>query len=282
MLQFGVGKQQISGFMIAQVDESQAQLRAVLFDIDNTLLDWSQRTSFINHRLEHLTLVYNYVIRQIQPLDVPKEQFHEIALGLMEQFWQDGKRGIGAPHIGRVLTSTLETLGIPRDQIDPDSLMRAYDWQAVDGITVFPDVPEVLPILHAAGLKTGLVTNSGHPMWMRDVELNTLGLLDLFPDCRFSAADVGCLKPYAPIFSTALDCLGFQPSEVIFIGDEPLADIVGAQSVGMRAVLRIRPSEFNTLAELPVVPDGIIYSFHDLLPLLDHWHPSWRSVQQAT
>lgn len=263
--------------MIAPAYHSQGyQLRAVLFDIDDTLLDWSQRTTFGNHRLDHLTRVYDYVVQEVYPLNVAKEQFQNVALSIMEQLWQEGKRGVGAPHIGKVLTGTLELLDVPHDKIDPIRLMHAYDWQAVDGITVFPDVPEVLPTLRAAGLRMGLITNSSHPMWMRDVELNTLGLLDQFPECRFSAADVGCLKPYPLIFSTALHCLGLEPGEVVFVGDEPLADIVGARSAGMRAILRMRRGAFD-VAELPTKPDGIIYSFHDLLPLLDEWYPSWRA-----
>src|SRR5579864_1164773 len=91
------------------------QLRAVLFDIDDTLLDWSKRTTFGNHRLEHLTLVYDYVIRQVHALTVTREEFQQIALGIMEQWWQQGKRGVGAPHIGKVLTETLETLNVPPD-----------------------------------------------------------------------------------------------------------------------------------------------------------------------
>jgi FMN phosphatase YigB (HAD superfamily) len=265
--------------MAEQGQEAQRyQLRAVLFDIDNTLLDWSQRAPLGDHRLEHLTRVYRYVVEQVYPIDVEQEEFLAVALGLLEQLWQDGKRGIGAPHIGRALTGTLQTLGVPPDRIHVDDLMRAYDWQAVTGITVFPDVPAVMPTLHAAGLKTGLVTNSSHPMWMRDVELNTLGLLALFPDCRFSAADVGCLKPYPAIFGTALNCLGFRAGEVVFVGDEPLADIVGAHSVGMRAILRARAGESNMLLEPSANPDGTIYSFYDLLPLLDQWYPTWRSA----
>ena len=42
------------------------------------------------------------------------------------------------------------------------------------------------------------------------------------------------------IFEAALDCLGVQVDEAVFVGDNPEADIAGAQSIGMKAVLRVR------------------------------------------
>ena len=186
---------------ISHVRASQARLRAVLFDIDDTLLDWSNRPpSGQNHRKEHLARAYQYAVRSGYRMNAPESAYYEIALSLFDQAWSVGKQGEGAPHIGNVLQQTFEKLGVPVRQIDLMALLRAYDWHAVEGVTLFPDVPDVMPAIRAAGIKTGLITNSGHPMWMRDVELNTYGLLEYFPDCRFSAADVGWLKPYPAIF----------------------------------------------------------------------------------
>jgi putative hydrolase of the HAD superfamily len=261
---------------ISHVRQSHAQLRAVLFDIDDTLIDWSQRSqSNQNHRIMHLGRTYRYALDSGYRMNAPESTFYEIALGLFDQAWSVGKQGAGAPHIGTILRQTFMQMGIPAKQIDLNALLRAYDWQAVEGVTLFPDVPDVLPVIRAAGLKTGLITNSGHPMWMRDIELSAYGLLEFFPDCRFSAADVGWLKPYPAIFETALNCLGVAPEEAVFVGDEPMADVVGAQSIGMRAVLRLKANLMH-VSSVPVVPDGTIRTFHDLLGLLDGWYPDWR------
>ena len=261
---------------ISHVRESHARLRAVLFDIDDTLLDWSNRPATgQNHRKEHLARAYRYAVKAGYRMNAPESTFFEIALALFNQAWSVGKQGEGAPHIGNVLQQTFEKMGVPPRQIDLMALLRAYDWHAVEGVTLFPDVPDVLPAIRAAGMKTGLITNSGHPMWMRDVELNSYGLLEYFPDCRFSAADVGWLKPYPAIFEAALNCLGIAPEEAVFVGDEPMADIVGAQSIGMRAVLRLRANLMQVSSVL-VVPDGTIRTLNDLLPLLDSWYPGWR------
>jgi len=60
----------------------------------------------------------------------------------------------------------------------------------------------------------------------------------------------------------------------VFIGDNPIADIGGAQSSGMRAILRLKPGH-NSYRGL-AVPDGSLYSLDELPSILDEWHPNWR------
>ncbi len=258
----------------------QPALKALLFDMDDTLIDWSQRSQdWSDYRRKHLEQVFNYVSQEIQALDTP-EAFYEATGQLFEQAWLDAYQGMRAPHVGTVLARALEAVGIPTEQINRESIMRAYNWQPVDGVVPFPDALEVLPMICAAGIKTGIITNSAQPMWMRDVELKAYGLLDHFIDCRLSAADVGFLKPHPAIFETALNCLGVTPAEAVFVGDNPDADITGAQSIGMRAVLRIIPRA-QTVLNGSVHPDGSISTLHDLLPLLDSWYPGWRTPAQG-
>lgn len=51
------------------------------------------------------------------------------------------------------------------------------------------------------------------------------------------SADVGCSKPDAAIFRAALDELGTEASETVFVGDSLERDMAGARGVGMRHVL---------------------------------------------
>jgi putative hydrolase of the HAD superfamily len=51
------------------------------------------------------------------------------------------------------------------------------------------------------------------------------------------SADVGCSKPDAAIFRAALDELGKEASETVFVGDSFERDMAGARGVGMRHVL---------------------------------------------
>ena len=146
------------------------------------------------------------------------------------------------------------------------------------GERVYPDVLEILPEFEQHGIELGIITNASHPMQQRDRELELTGILDHFPRCRLSAADVGWLKPHQTIFEQALDLLNIQPTEAVFVGDNLHADVGGAQGVGMRGVWRINNAEQEAkqTADLDIVPDGKISTLHELLLLLDEWYPGWR------
>ncbi len=251
-------------------------LKAILFDMDDTLIDWSQRTSdWGNYRQSHLDQVLEYVTTEVHPIEVPAA-FYEAVTQLMEQAWLDSYQDGRSPHFGTILVRALQTLGVPNERINEKALLTAYNWGPVEGVVPFPDVLETLPVIRAAGIKTAIVTNSAQPMWMRDVELKAYGILDHFIDCRLSAADVGYLKPHPAIFEAAVACLGVAPNEALFVGDNPEADIRGAQSIGLRAVLRTIPAR-AAMMNPQIVPDGTIDTFHDLLTLLDGWYPGWRN-----
>jgi putative hydrolase of the HAD superfamily len=251
-------------------------LKAVLFDMDDTLCDWSQRSiEWIEFERQHLELVFNYIARDVHPLSVP-DVFYDAARFFAKQAWTSAESDLLAPNLGTVLTQALEWIGVPSERIDMEACLRAYDWQPIAGVIPYADAIEVLPILIQNGLKVGVVTNAYQPMWMRDRELAAWGLLPHFPDCRLSAADVGYLKPHKAIFEAALERLHVRPEEAIFVGDNLEADIGGAQGAGMRALLRVRD---NTTLEGNVVPNGVIMNLHEMLPILDNWFPGWRKTQ---
>jgi len=258
-------------------------LKAVLFDLDQTLVDWDHvEQPWQEYQYKRILSVYDYVNEHLHALNsVDPQGFFEAYLAELGNTWQQSTRTLHAPDIAEILAETLRVCGVPDDRIDREGLVGAYDWQAPPGERAYPDAFEVLPQLRAHGLELGIVTNSAHPMRLRDRELETVGLLDLFPCCRLSAVDVGYLKPHPKIFEHALSVMGVRPDEAVFVGDNLSADIGGAQSVGMRAVWRVT----ETLGELEaesdtndeITPDGTIVTLHDLLPLLDAWYAGWRN-----
>jgi putative hydrolase of the HAD superfamily len=63
-----------------------------------------------------------------------------------------------------------------------------------------------------------------------------LGRIGLHGHFRFSvsASEVGVAKPHATIFLHACERLGIAPENVLHVGDDPLADVVGARDAGLR------------------------------------------------
>lgn len=251
-----------------------ARLKAVLFDLDDTLLDWSGFSEDWDsvHR-DHLAGVLDYFRGAgcaLNDADAFSDAFRERTADA----WNSARSSLRAPHLGTVLFEAASDCGVPVERLDITEALRAYQWGAIEGTVIFPETRETISALQACGIRVGIVTNAYQPMWLRDIEMEEHGILDLFPECRFSAADVGYLKPHPAIFQAALDCLGTQAEETVFVGDDPEADIAGAQAAGLlgvlRATARTRPL-MNTIA-----PNAIIHDLRELLTLLDGWYPGWR------
>jgi putative hydrolase of the HAD superfamily len=253
-------------------------LKAILFDLDDTLIDWGgfsdSSVGWEEIERRHLEGVYDYICDRSTPSG-SLESYKEAYMQRARDAWTSARNTLLAPHLGRILIEAAADVGIPAENLHVEECLKAYNWRRVPGTSAFPDVFEGLAMLREKGLKFGIVTNAFQPMWLRDVEMAEHGLLEFFPDCRFSAADVGYLKPHPDIFSAALTCLDTTPEETIFIGDNPIADIAGAQAAGMLAVLRVNRSAKPLLSGL-VVPDGAINSLTELPTYLDEWYPGWN------
>lgn len=248
------------------------QLRAVLFDFDDTLIDWSGVTrDWRELEAERLAPVLRHLDQRLSPTGVALERLVERYTERTREAWMVARRDLRAPRMPLILQDTLTELGIREAAAFADEILRAYEWKAVPGTVVFPDVFPVLDELRSRGIRLGVVTNSSQPMSLRDHELRQHGLLPYFPDCRLSAADVGFLKPHPRIFHCALERIGVAPAEAVFVGDNPIADVSGAQGVGMRAAQRLNGDGADASKS-----QACLRAFDDLPALLDEWYPDWR------
>jgi len=249
-------------------------LKAILFDLDDTLIDWSGFDGQWEIReAAHLRRVFDFLggIELLQDFEGFTAEFmYQTRLA-----WENARGDLRAPNLGRVLAVTAAAFGVPVERLDERQLLEVYEWGAVDGTRAFPDAIEALTTFANAGIKLGIITNAYQPMWMRDREMKDHGLLEFFPNCRFSAADVSYLKPHPLIFETALECAGAKPDEAVFVGDNPVADIAGAQGAGIQAVLRVAHPVPPMLSGL-IVPDAAINTLLELPDILDGWFPGWR------
>ncbi len=256
-------------------------LKAVLFDLDQTLIDWSQVEPWESYQSERIAALLDYARRALSaPPSLTEETLFAVFVETLTAAWQHSRATLQAPDIRVVLVQTLAAVGVAEDRLDPTALLEAYNWHPPAGERPYPDVLQVLPELRAHGVALGLITNASHPMYIRDHELRQTGLLDLFPTCRLSAADVGVIKPHPAIFARGLELLGVEPGQAVFVGDSLAADVAGAQRAGIPAVWIAREGEV-TPDSTEIVPDASISTLHDLLPVLDRWFPGWRSNGHA-
>jgi len=95
-----------------------------------------------------------------------------------------------------------------------------------------------------------------------------LGFSSYF-NCVLVSDDVGWRKPHPRIFEEALKRLDKNVEQAVFVGDNPMEDIQGAKSMGMKAIFI--PSQFFTIEDAgkaPQPPDLIINSLCELPKIL--------------
>ena len=145
-----------------------------------------------------------------------------------------------------------------RETADVDIDFLPFVQQVRDSIRYRP-FPDVLPTLRSLcewGKTLAVVSN-----W--DLALPTLlaelGLAEFFAFI-LPSAEAGVEKPDGRIFRLALQRLGLRPQEVVHIGDNYEADVVGARAVGITPILLDRKGKaiyqdvisIGSLAELIV------------------------------
>ena len=94
-------------------------------------------------------------------------------------------------------------------------------------------------------------------------DLDAIGLSEHFR-VSISAREFGTAKPDPAIFHAACSALQVSPAEAVYVGDDPLLDIEGAQQAGMRAVWMNR---FERQLPPHITPDATCVTLWQL----EHW-----------
>jgi len=125
----------------------------------------------------------------------------------------------------------------------------------------------LLESLRARGLKLGLVSNAFDPGWLLHRDLEQMGLAQRLDFSVFSS-EVGTRKPHPAIFERALEELGVEPENALFVGDRLYEDIRGAGELGMTTVqaLWFRADEHADGRE----PDHQAFTQADVLNVVQH------------
>lgn len=103
-----------------------------------------------------------------------------------------------------------------------------------------------------------------------NADLRTIGLSHHFK-VSVAAHELGVAKPDAAIFLAACRELGVEPEDAVYVGDDVLLDVQGAQRAGLRAVWMNRTGSTRHL-EHEVVPDATVRDFDELLDWLKREH----------
>jgi putative hydrolase of the HAD superfamily len=190
-------------------------LRAVLFDLDETLTDRGQSIDqFVPRFIEHFK---NQLIRH---------DFETIRLAIAEG---DGGGYATRESLAQVLRQTLPWRLTPTTEDLIAFWRQTFPRCNVERHGVTP----TLRRLGQMGQKLGVISNG--MIGSQYVKLETMRIRSLFSAILISE-EVGISKPDPRIFHLALEGLQVTASEAIFVGDNPVLDIAGASAVGIRGV----------------------------------------------
>jgi 2-haloacid dehalogenase len=218
-------------------------IKACVFDAYGTLFDFASAARTCRDELgdqaDKLTALWRD--KQLQYTWLRAVQ------GRHAEFWQVTGDG---------LDYALETLGIDRPGLR-DRLMALYL-----ALETFPEVPETLRRLKAAGMRTAILSN-GSP-YMLDAVVKGAGLEALL-DAVLSVEEVGVYKPHPKVYQLAVDRLGV-PAAAIAFQSSNAWDAHAASAFGMKVVWCNRYGQRSE--RLPGAPDREVRSLAELPALI--------------
>lgn len=144
--------------------------------------------------------------------------------------------GDTCPALHTLINAAFERLGWSLDDEDIAECTNRFFVEATARDTVFDDARALLASLKYRGYRTGVAANGIYPGAMYAGLLADLGLTG-YLDVFVTSADTGRPKPAPDTCLHALQTIGVDPHEALFVGDTLETDIVGARAAGMRAIL---------------------------------------------
>ncbi|MDH5199529.1 MAG: HAD family hydrolase [Candidatus Bathyarchaeota archaeon] len=204
--------------------------KAVLFDLGGTLVKTAEIPEIYRRILE----IYGVKVTANQILEAHKANENNVdalegQLKMGKQFWDKWNQTV------------VESIGIQQNSRFLGERISELWWDYAD-LTLYPDVEETLIILKSKGIKIGIVTNG----FRYDYEqiLEKLGLSDQF-EVVVGADTCNCGKPDTEIFLYAVDKLGLEPGEVVFVGNEYRYDYLGATRAGLKPLMIDREDKIS-------------------------------------
>ncbi len=125
----------------------------------------------------------------------------------------------------------------------------------------------LLDVISHLHIPIGIVTNGF--VRQQQPKIAALGLATI-ASCIVISERFGAEKPAASLFLAAAASLQVPVEQILFIGDNPAVDICGASQVGMRTLWVQHDAAWP--AGLPFCADASIKSIEELPALLAHYH----------
>ncbi|TJZ46177.1 HAD family hydrolase [Streptomyces piniterrae] len=230
-------------------------LRAVLWDIDDTLFDYAHA----DHVGMRKHLLAEGLVSGFASVDQALRRWKE----LTEIHWRRFEAG-GIAFEEQRRDRVRDFVAAALSDAEADDWFGRYLTHFEAAWALFPDVLPVLDAL-ATSHRHGVLSNSS--LRNQDRKLRVLGVRDRF-EAVLCAEELGHAKPAAEAFHAACAALDLPPADVAYVGDRLDIDALGARDAGLTAVWLDRKDTGDDLppdvrriaglAELPALLRGVI------------------------
>ncbi len=229
---------------------------AVLFDLDDTLYPYRPCNEAGKKAAHERARTLGY----------------EVDAAAFETCYQRGRRevkrdidGRAAAHDRALYFKRALKLSTGEPQLDhAHDLGRAY-WEAyLEAMELFDETIPTLETLGERDIAIGITTNLTTRIQL--AKIDRLGLAQ-YVDAFVTSEEVGREKPASVMFTVPLARLDCRPSEAVMVGDNPNADIAGANAVGLETVL-LEHDERSGSETVGSEPDARIFALGALLDVL--------------
>jgi FMN hydrolase / 5-amino-6-(5-phospho-D-ribitylamino)uracil phosphatase len=231
-------------------------IRAICFDLDNTLWD-----------------VWPVIMRAEQAMyDFLAARYPRTVASVTIEALREARQNVVAEHPQmahdftflrkQALRNLAAKHGYPDELVD-EAFQVFID--ARNDVALYDDV---LPALNTLRSRYRLFTASNG-----NADLEKIGIAHVF-ERTIAARQVGALKPDPIVFLKVIEGTDLELDEVLYVGDDPIMDVVGSRDAGMRPVwinreravwpVELEPAEFaiTTLVELVALTCGTTSSSH--------------------
>jgi len=190
-------------------------IKAVLFDLDNTLMDFMKmKRRAVEAAVEAMAGA---------GLRVGKKRAERILWSLY------AKKGF---EYQRIFQLFLKKMIGKIDYSVMAAGIVAYRHVKEGYVEPYPGVVDALLKLREGGIRLGIITDAPKlQAWLRLAEMKLTPFFDLV----IAFEDTGRKKPSAMPFEEAVKKLGLEPGEILFVGDSLKRDVAGAKKAGMVA-----------------------------------------------
>ena len=202
-------------------------IKAVIFDLDNTLLDFMKMKDYA---------VKAAIAGMIEAgLDIDPDESYETIIGIYEEEGWENQQ---------VFNDFLnKTIGEVNNKYLAAGIV-AYRRAREANLLLYPNVNHTLVELIKRGVKLAVVSDApSREAWMRIYYLN----LHHHFDVVLTFDDTNVRKPSPIPFEMALSQLNIGAEEALMVGDWPERDVVGAKKLGIRTIFARYGDTFGTV-----------------------------------